>query len=129
MTYSDEGPWHNPKPQTLSATVGSAWPEETGDFTLTIQLTRELPADCGVTSKWGDPQKLLESGKLDGASPVLPAFAMAEAPARGRMVRITDGASAALGVAVLAAGVVAAAVAGVQAARNRRRAASVEPLL
>ena len=59
MTYSYDGPWHHPQPQTLTASVMSEWPEETGDFAMTIQVSLASPiptrcrpavAVCGVYS-------------------------------------------------------------------------------
>jgi hypothetical protein len=127
MTYSDDGPWHSPQPQTLTADVSSAFYSETSDFKLTIKLTRDLPGDCGVASTWGDPQALLEAGHLIGAAPVLASKMATEHSPRGRMVGMTEGTGAVLAGAVLVGGVLAAAVAGT--ATRRRRAALIEPML
>ena len=125
MTYSYDGPWHHPQPQTLTAFVGSANPSETSDFAITIKLTRELPADCGIANKWGDPQRLLESGKLDGAKPILPAFLEDEmsGAARGSSFEAVRH----FGVILVGAAMFAVTMAAVTRAVRRRRVG--EPML
>lgn len=127
MTYSYDGPWHSPQPQTLSVNVTSADSSETADFSITIQLARDLPLDCGVADRWGNPQALLESGHLIGATPLFASNVKAEPTPRGRMVRVTDTAGVLLLGAVAA--VAAMGAVGAAAVARRRRAPPMEPLL